>query len=106
MSERIQIEELTGEIVVDEAPDDGVHVEVLVDHETVSLTQRQMADLFETSTDNVGLHIKNTYSEGELEAGATTEESSVVRSEGGRQVRRRVRRYNLDVIISVGYRAG
>ena len=74
--------------------------------ETVWLTQRQMADLFETSTDNVGLHIKNTYDEGELEAGATTEESLTVRSEGGRQVRRRVQHYNLDVIISVGYRAG
>ena len=104
MSERTQIEELTGEIVVYEAPDGGAHVEVLVDHETVWLTQRQMADLFETSTDNVGLHIKNTYAEGELELAATTEESSVVRSEGGRQVRRRVQHYNLDVIISVGYR--
>lgn len=93
-----------GEIVVYEAPDGGAHVEVLVGKETVWLTQRQMADLFETSTDNIGLHIKNAYAEGELEEGATTEESSVVRSEGGRQVRRRVQHYNLDVVISVGYR--
>jgi prophage maintenance system killer protein len=96
--------EVGGEIVVYEAADGGVRVEVVVGDETVWLTQMQMADLFETSTDNVGLHIKNAYAEGELEEGATTEDSSVVRSEGGRQVRRRIRRYNLDVIISVGYR--
>jgi prophage maintenance system killer protein len=104
MSEETQINEPTGEIVVYEAPDGGVRVEVVVGGETVWLTQRQMADLFETSTDNVGLHIRNAYAEGELEEAATAEESSVVRSEGGRQVRRRVRHYNLDVIISVGYR--
>jgi hypothetical protein len=63
-----------------------------------------MADLFETSADNVGLHIKNAYAEGELDERATTEDSSVVRSEGGRQVRRLIQHYNLDVIISVGYR--
>jgi Virulence protein RhuM family len=104
MSNGTQVDEPTGEVVVYEAPDGGARVEVVVGSDTVWLSQRQMADLLETSTDNVGLHIKNAYAEGELEEGATAEESSVVRSEGGRQVRRRVRRYNLDVIISVGYR--
>ena len=103
MSEKRQVEP-TGEVVVYEGPDGAAHVEVIVGDDTVWLTQKQMADLFETSTDNVGLHIKNAYAEGELEEEATTEESSVVRSEGGRQVRRRVQHYNLDVVISVGYR--
>ncbi len=94
----------TGEVAVYVAPDGGPRVEVLVGKDTVWLTQRQMAYLFNTSTDNVGLHIRNVYSEGELTRGATTEESSVDRFEGTRAVRRRVQHYNLDVIISVGYR--
>ncbi len=95
---------LDREIIVYRAPDGGPQVEVVVDAESVWLTQRQMAGLFSTSTDNVGLHIKNVYDEGELEEVATTEDSSAVHQEGQRQVRRRVRRYSLDVIISVGYR--
>jgi prophage maintenance system killer protein len=63
-----------------------------------------MAELFEKDTDTVGLHIRNIFKEGELEPTATTEESSVVQKEGGRQVRRKVKFYNLDVVISVGYR--
>ncbi len=68
------------------------------------LTRRQMADLFETSTDNISLHLKNIYSDEELNEMATTEDSSVVRQEGSRQVTRQVKHYNLDAIISVGYR--
>ena len=93
-----------GEIVVFEAPDGMARVEVVVSGDTVWLTQAQMADLFDSSTDNVGLHIKNLYTEGELDEAATAEDSSAVRHEGGREVRRRIRHYNLDVIISVGYR--
>ena len=63
-----------------------------------------MADVFETSTDNVSLHLRNIFAVGELEEMATTEDFSVVRSEGGRQVRRRIRHYDLGAIISVGYR--
>jgi hypothetical protein len=63
-----------------------------------------MGELFDTSSDNVGLHLRNIYAEEELTEAATAEESSVVRDEGGRQVRRRVKHYNLDAIISVGYR--
>ncbi|WP_311639418.1 virulence RhuM family protein [Rothia aeria] len=66
------------------------------------LSQRQMSVLFDTSSDNVGLHLKNIYAEGELLEEATTEDFSVVRQEGTRQVRRSVRHYNLDAIISVG----
>ena len=63
-----------------------------------------MAQLFDCSVDNIGLHLKNVYSEGELEEKTTTEESSVVQMEGGREVKRAVKLYNLDAIISVGYR--
>lgn len=63
-----------------------------------------MADLFDKDTDTIGLHIRNVFKEGELEQDPTTEESSVVQTQGGRQVQRKVRFYNLDVIISVGYR--
>jgi prophage maintenance system killer protein len=93
-----------GEVVVYETPGGGVRVEVRLDHDTVWLTQRQMADVFDTSTDNVGLHLKNIFGDSELEEEATTEDFSVVQMEGSRGVRRQVKHYNLDAIISVGYR--
>jgi prophage maintenance system killer protein len=92
------------EIVVYEAPNGDAQVEVLVGSETVWLTLKQMADLFDTTSQNVGIHISNAYAEGELEEGATTKDSFVVRLEGNRSVRRRVSHYSLDMIISVGYR--
>lgn len=84
--------------------DGQAQLEVALDRETVWLNQNQMATLFDTSTDNVGLHLKNIYREGELEEASTTEDFSVVRLEGKRQVQRRIKHYNLDAIISVGYR--
>jgi prophage maintenance system killer protein len=93
-----------GEVVVYEAPGGEVRVEVRLERETVWLTQKQMAALFDTSTDNVGLHLKKIFSEGELAEAATAEDYSVVRIEGRRRVRRQVKHYNLDAIISVGYR--
>lgn len=93
-----------GEIALFQADDGKTRLEVQLDHETVWLSQRQMAELFEKDTDTIGLHVRNLYKEGELDREATTEESSVVQNEGGRQVRRKVQYYNLDVIISVGYR--
>nr|WP_246316269.1 virulence protein RhuM/Fic/DOC family protein [Tepidicella baoligensis] len=72
--------------------------------ETVWLTQAQMAELFDTSTDNISLHLKNIYADKELQEPATTEDFSVVRQEGARQVKRQLKHYNLDAIISVGYR--
>ena len=84
----------------------GQPVEVRLDAgcEKVWLTQREIADLFETSTDNISLHLKNIFADAELTEAATTEDSSVVRQEGTRQVNRSVKHYNLDTIISVGYR--
>ncbi len=72
--------------------------------QTVWLTQREMAQLFDVSADNVGLHLKNIFEDGELSREATTEESSVVQTEGGRDVKRPVALYNLDAILAVGYR--
>lgn len=79
-------------------------VQVRLEGETVWLTQAQMAELFDTSTDNISLHLKNIYAEKELQESATTEDFSVVRQEGVRQVKRQLKHYNLDAIISVGYR--
>lgn len=80
------------------------NLEVKLLHDTVWLTQKQMAALFDKDADTIGLHLKNIYNEHELEESATTEESSVVQTEGQRRVRRKVRFYNLDAILSVGYR--
>ena len=72
--------------------------------QTVWLSQREVAELFDVSTDNVGLHLKNIFEDGELTREATTEESSVVQTEGTRQVQRPVTLYSLDAILAVGYR--
>ena len=82
----------------------GQPVQVRLQGDTVWLTQLQMAELFGTSTDNVSLHLKNIFEDKELEETATTEDFSVVRQEGSRQVRRKLKHYNLDAIISVCYR--
>ncbi len=85
--------------------DDGsFQTEVQLQGETVWLNQKQMSDLFDTSSDNIGLHLKNIYAEGELSEEATVEDYSVVRTEGARKVKRLIKHYNLDAIISVGYR--
>lgn len=84
--------------------DEKVHVRVLIHAETLWLPQRQMAELFQTTPDNIGLHLKNIFAEGELEESATTEDFSVVQNEGERAVRRTLRHYSLDAIIAVGYR--
>jgi hypothetical protein len=92
------------DIIIYQSPDGTTKLDVRLDHETVWLTQKQMAELFDKDSDTIGLHIRNAYKEGELQSDATTEESSAVQKEGTRKVRRKLRFYNLDVIISVGYR--
>ena len=84
--------------------DGSLQLSVPLQHESLWLSQSQMAHLFDTSTDNISLHLKNVFSSGELDETATTEDFSVVRQEGKRQVKRRLKHYNLDTIISVGYR--
>ena len=85
--------------------DDGqTQIQVRLEQDTIWLSQAQMAELFDKDSDTIGLHLKNIYKSDELDKPATTEESSVVQTEGKRQVRRKIMFYNLDVIISVGYR--
>lgn len=85
-------------------PDENIKVNVIVKDETLWLTQKAMAELFDCSTDNISLHLKNIYNDGELDEISTAEEFSVVQREGNRDVRRKTKFYNLDAIISVGYR--
>jgi len=87
------------DVILYNAEDGKVQLEVQLDRETVWLNHRQMAELLDKNTDTIGLHIRNIYKEGELLRKGTAEESSVVQNEGGRQVRRKVKFYNLDVII-------
>ena len=93
-----------GEIVIYQTEDGNNRIEVRFVDETVWLTQQQMAELFQTSRTNVVEHIRNIYSEGELEESATCRKFRQVREEGGRQVSRDLPHYNLDMIISLGYR--
>lgn len=86
--------------------DEGQQIDVRLGKasRTLWLTQAQLSTLLETSTDNISLHFKNIYAEGELDEIATTEDYSVVRQEGKRQVKRKLKHYNLDAIISLAYR--
>ena len=93
-----------GDVVVYEAPGGEVRVDVRLERETVWLSQEQMAEVFGRERSVVTKHIRNVFKEGELDPGATSAKFAQVRSEGGRTVTREVDHYNLDVIISVGYR--
>jgi len=90
------------DIVIFEA--ESQQVEVRLEGETVWLTQRQMAELFATTPENVLMHLKNVFKDEELEERATTKDFLAVRQEGERQVKRKLKHYNLDAVISVGYR--
>lgn len=85
-------------------PEEQISVDVLVKDETIWITQKAMAELFDCSTDNISLHLKNIYDSNELQKNRTTEDFSVVRQEGSRKITRKITYYNLDAIISVGYR--
>lgn len=92
------------QIEIYQTADGQTQIEVRLEQNTLWLSQAQMAELFDKDSDTIGLHLKNIYQDGELDEKATTEESPVVRQEGSRQVRRTIKFYNLDAIISVGYR--
>lgn len=93
-----------GEIILYQREDGAVQIDVRVEDETVWLTQQQIAELFDTTKQNVNLHIQNIFNEGELLPEATVKKSLTVQKEGAREVRRQLAYYNLDIIISVGYR--
>ncbi len=91
-------------IEIYQSKDGKSHIEVQFDSETVWLTQLQMASLFKQTKQNISLHISNCYKEGELMKKATVKESLTVQKEGNRSIQRKLEFYNLDVVISVGYR--
>lgn len=92
------------QIIIYQTTDGQTAIDVKLENETIWLSQRLMAELFEKDSDTVGLHIKNILQEGELDEESTTELFSVVQREGNRNVNRTVKFYNLDMILSVGYR--
>mgnify|MGYP003640627324 CR=1 FL=1 len=94
----------SSQFIIYQSEDGQTKLDVRFVGETVWLTQALMAGLFQTSGDNISLHLKNIYAEGELDEHSTTEDFSVVRQEGSRQVTRQLKHYSLDAIISVGYR--
>lgn len=93
-----------GEIIIYDNQDGPSQIEVKLEGESLWLSQKLMADLFEKDINTINDHILNIYSEEELKEQSTTEVFSVVQQEGKRKVKRDVRFYNLDVILSVGYR--
>lgn len=92
------------EIVLYQVEDTNIYVNVFFKEDTFWMTQKAMAELFDCTTDNISLHLKNIYKEEELDEVSTTEFFSVVQNEGQRNVKRNVKCYNLDAIIAVGYR--
>ncbi len=97
-------EKNTGEIVIFKTSENNVSIDVRFEGETVWLSQQQMADLYQTSRTNIVEHIKHIYEEEELEADSTCRNFRQVQKEGNRNVSREIPFYNLDMIISLGYR--
>jgi hypothetical protein len=93
-----------GEVFIYNNEQGNTRIEVRLENDTLWLSQRLISGLFQKDTDTIGLHIRNIYSEGELSEETTSEIFSVVQQEGKRNVKRDVKFYNLDVILSVGYR--
>ena len=96
--------EKNNQIIIYNTEDGRTKIKVNVNQETVWLSQKQMAELFDCTTENIIIHLKSVFESGELSEKATAKESLVVQKEGNREVKRNVRMYNLDSIISVGYR--
>jgi len=92
------------QIIINKTESGQTKLEVRLENETVWLTQKSMAELFQTSVPNINMHLKNIFEEGELDPKATIKDFLIVRLEGSREVNRKIEYYNLDAIISVGYR--
>ena len=97
-------ENISDKIIIYQTDDGTTSIDVRLEQDTVWLTQVQMVDLFQTTKQNVSLHLGNVYKEGELDRASTVKDYLTVQTEGKRKVSRWVKYYNLDVIISVGYR--
>lgn len=96
--------EQKSELVLFKTQDGNVKLDVQIENDTVWLTQAQMTELFQTTKQNISLHLNNVFKEGELDKLSTVKEYLTVQQEGKREVSRKTNYYNLDVIISVGYR--
>lgn len=96
--------ESNNKIILYSTGDGKTEIEVNLEGETVWLSQKQMAELFDCTTENIIIHLKNVFEDGELNEKATAKDSLVVQKEGNRAINRMMKLYNLDVIISVGYR--
>ncbi len=96
--------EPNSQLLIYQSPDGVIKIDVRLEKETVWLTQKLMAELFQTSVPNINMHLKSIYEEGELEEGATIKDFLIVQKEGNRDINRTQKFYNLDAIISVGYR--
>ncbi|HEX3044750.1 MAG TPA: virulence RhuM family protein [Bacillota bacterium] len=101
---KLQIRNSTAEFLIFTAQSGANTIEVRIEYETVWLTQKLMAELFQISVPTVNEHLNNIFAQGELSREATIRKFRIVQSEGGRQVHREIDFYNLDAIISVGYR--
>jgi hypothetical protein len=97
-------EDQKGELILYQAEDETTQIEVHLKNENVWLTQKMMAELFQTTPQNITIHLKNIFDEGELQEDATCKDFLQVQNEGSRKVERKQKFYNLDAIISVGYR--
>ncbi len=93
-----------GELILYQTEDGRTRIECRFEGETIWLTQALMAELFQTTLQNINLHLQNIYEEGELDPRATIKSYLMVRTEGARQVRRTVQHYSLEAILAVGYR--
>ena len=98
------MEEKNSSIIIYQSEDGNTRIEVKLENETVWLTQQQLCDLYQTSRTNIVEHIQHIYEDGELEESATCRKFRQVRQEGSRMVERELPYYNLDMIISLGYR--
>lgn len=104
MANRREIRNSTAEFLIFQIEGKEQGIEVYYKDKTIWCTQKAMSMLFNCSTDNIGLHLKNIYDSGDLDEKVTTEKISVVRQEGTREVSRSLQFYNLNAVISVGYR--
>lgn len=103
-NKNLQLRNSTAEFLIFSYQSGGDGVEVRVQNGTVWLSQKSIGELFDTTPENILMHLKNVFAEDELSEGATTKDFLAVRQEGSREVRRNIKHYNLDAIIAVGYR--
>ncbi len=104
MAENSIVSDSNSNILLYQTEDGQTRIEVRLVNETLWLTQQQMAELFQTTPQNITLHLKSVYRSGELNESATCKKYLQVQTEAGRKIRRSLKHYNLDAIISVGYR--